>query len=356
MTSLNIPRLRLQNQQIAQTSFEKPGDLVAWLGAVQAQDYLGALWAVGLRIEHATEKDIEQAISERTIVRTWPMRGTLHFVAPADVRWMLKLLTPRFIARSRGQYHQAELDDTVFSRSCKILVKALQGGKRLPRNAVYKALETAHIPTTGQRGLHILGWLAQQGVICFGPREGKQQTFVLLDEWVPEDKTLERDEALAELARRYFTSHGPATLQDFGWWSGLTAADAKAGLEMAKSQFIQAVIDGQTYWLPSSLPTLKDHSPTAHLLPAYDEYTVAYKDRSAVLDPAAAKHSGNGIFSPIIVADGQIVGTWKRTFKKDTVFIETSLFTPLSKARSRALSAAAHRFGRFAGMTSTIPV
>src|SRR5262245_18581978 len=304
MTSLDIPRLRLHNQQITQTSLEKPGELVAWMGAVQAQDYLGALWAVGLRMRDATEEMIEQAIADRTIIRTWPMRGTLHFVAPADVRWMLELLTPRVIARCRGQYRSAELDEAVFSHSCDVLVRALQGGKRLSRNAIYKALDAAHISTANQRGLHILGRLAQDGIICFGPREAKQQTFVMLDEWVPVSKSLEGDEALAELAKRCFSSHGPATLQDFVWWSGLTIADAKAGLEMVKPQFIQEVIDGQDYWFVSSLPVVKDLSPTAHLLPVYDEYTVAYKDRSAVLAPEHAKRSGNGIFSPSIIVDG----------------------------------------------------
>src|SRR5262249_205073 len=158
--------------------------------------------------------------------------------------------------------------------------------------------------------------------------------------WVPVSKSLEGDEALAELAKRYFSSHGPATLQDFVWWSGLTIADAKAGLEMVKPQFIQEVIDGQDYWIVSYLPVVNDLSPTAYLLPVYDEYTVAYKDRSAVLAPEHAKRSGNGIFSPSIIVDGKIVGTWKRTFKKGEVFIEASPFTPLSKARSRAVAVA----------------
>ncbi len=191
--------------------------------------------------------------------------------------------------------------------------------------------------------------LAQAGLICFGAREGKQQTFVLLDEWAPNAKSIERDEALAELARRYFTSHGPATVQDFMWWSGLVATDALAGLEMVKPHLAQEVSDGQTYWLSSFMPTAKDASPTAYLLPAYDEYTVAYKDRSAVLNPLYAKraNSGNGSFSPTIVIDGQVVGTWKRTLKKGSVVITPSPFTLLKKAEKHAFTMAARQYGAF---------
>jgi DNA glycosylase AlkZ-like len=350
MTSLDIAHLRLYNQRIAGSTFKKPDQVVRWLGAVQAQDYLGALWAVGLRMLRAVEADIEEALADKTILRTWPMRGTLHFVAAADVRWMLELLTPRIVAGSARRLHQeAGLDEAIFARSKELFALALQGGKQLSRNAMYEVLEAAHISTAGQRGLHILSRLSQEGFICFGAREGKQQTFALLDEWAPAAKTLERDEALAELARRYFTSHGPATLQDFAWWSGLTTADAKDGLEMVKSQFIQETIDGQAYWLSSSTLSVKDRSPTAYLLPAFDEYTVAYKDRSAVLNPLYAKQAnyGHGIFNPTIVVDGQIVGTWKRTLKKKSVVITPSPLAKLNKADTSGIAAAADRYGEF---------
>jgi hypothetical protein len=214
---------------------------------------------------------------------------------------------------------------------------------------MYKVLETDGISTDSYRGLHILARLAQEGLICFATRDGKQPTFALLDEWVPAARRMARDEALAELARRYFTSHGPATVQDFVWWSGLTTVDAKAALGMAKPHLAQEVSDGQTYWLASSMPTTKDVSPTAYLLPPYDEYTVAYKDRSAVLDPLYAKrlNTGNGVFSPIIVVDGQVVGAWKRALKKDTVVITPDPFTKLNKAASRAIATAANRYGKF---------
>jgi hypothetical protein len=196
-------------------------------------------------------------------------------------------------------------------------------------------------------------YLSLNQVLCHGARQGKQHTFTLLDEWAPATKSLERDAALAELARRYFTSHGPASLQDFIWWSGLAVAEARAGLELAKSHLVKEVIGGQTYWLAPRASVAKEASQAAYLLPAYDEYTVAYKDRSAVLDPRYARQAstGNGIFNPIIVVDGQVVGTWKRTPKKDALAIMPSHFAKLSKAKTHAIAAAANRYVEFLGVT-----
>jgi winged helix DNA-binding protein len=360
MTSLDIARLRLHNQHISCAASEKPSDAVKRLGAIQAQDYLGALWAVGLRTKDATEKVVERAIADRAIVRTWPMRRTLHFVAAADVRWMLELLTPRIVESNARRLHiLMGLDESVFTRSKKLFAKALEGGKQLKRAAMYDLLERSKISTAEGRGLHILSRLAQDGFICFGAREGKQHTFALLDEWAPEAKSKARDESLAELAGRYFTSHGPARLQDFAWWSGLRMAEARDGLEMAKSQLVRETIDGQDYWLAARAPAAKAASPRAYLLPAFDEYTVAYKDRSAALDPMYARQvfSVNGIFSPIIVVDGKIVGVWKRKLrkgnlkkdrlKKDALAIAPSPFAKLDQAETRAFAAAANRFGKF---------
>jgi len=276
----------------------------------------------------------------------------LHFVAAADARWMLELLTPRVVENNaRRLLRQFDLDEAALARSKDLVARALQGGKRLTRTAMYEALETGGVSTAGQRGLHILWRLAQDGVICFGAREGKQQTIALLDEWAPKAKRMGRDEALAELAKRYFTSHGPATLQDFTWWSGLTTADATSGLEMAKRSLAQETINGQTYWIAEAPPATKDSSPTAHLLPAYDEYTVAYKDRSAALNPKYSKlpNYGHGIFNPTIVVDGQVVGTWKRTLKKGALVITPSPFTKLKRAETHTISEAASRYGKFLG-------
>lgn len=349
MTNLDIAHQRLHNQHVAGTRLTTAADLVRWFGAVQAQEYVFSLWALGLRLPGTVEADIEQAVADRTIVRTWPMRGTLHFVAPEDARWMLKLLTPRVISRLTGMYRRVELDETVFAQSRDVIINALQGGKQLTRKAVYKVLEAAGISTAKQRGMHITGHLAQKGLICFGPREGKQQTVVLLDEWVPPARELARDEALAEVARRYFISHGPATVQDFAWWSGLVAADANAALEMVKSELIQEDSDGRTYWLSSSLPSATIPSSKAFLLPPFDEYTVAYKDRTAAHPFANTSETAYAIDANIVMG-GKIIGRWKRTFKKDTVFVEPLPFAPMTAAERQAFTAVAYEYGRFLGM------
>jgi hypothetical protein len=352
MAGFDVALMRLHNQRIALTQSEGPADVVKWLGAVQAQDYLGALWAVGLRMKNALEADIEKALADKSILRTWPMRGTLHFVPAADARWMLKLLTPRIVQGSaRRMYQQLELDEATFTRSKKLLIKSLQGGRQLSRQALYRALETAGISTAANRGLHILSRLAQDGLICFGARAGKQQTFALLEEWAPSATALARDEALAELANRYFTSHGPATLQDFAWWTGLRIADATAALGMIQSQFIQENIDGKSYIFSPSMPAVKNRTPVVHLLPAFDEYTVAYKDRGAILNLANSNQwrSRYGILSPTIIVDGQVVGNWKRSFLKESIAITVDLFAEVTQRKTRAIVAAAIRYGTFLG-------
>lgn len=351
---MNIALSRLANQGIACPAFAEPGAVVAWLGALQAQDYDGALWSIGLRMASATVHDVEQALADRTIVRTWPLRGTLHFVAARDVRWLLALLTPRVIAQSAGRYRQLELDEVIFARSKEVLAKALQGGKQLTREALQQRLEQADIATTGQRGYHILVRAAQDGLICFGVRQGKQQTFALLDEWLSPAPTWGRDEALAELTRRYFTSHGPATVQDLMRWAGLTAADAKTGLAEAGKDLAQASLAGQVYWMANDLQDRVDGTRSLHLLPGFDEYILGYGDRSAVLDPVYAQRicpGGNGVFNPTVVIDGAVTGVWKRTLKKDAVVIEGAPFRTLTATEQDALNAAAARYGEFLGMS-----
>jgi hypothetical protein len=352
---VNIGRLRLFNQQIARPVFDNPSDVVRWLGAVQAQDYLGALWAVGLRTRGATEASVEEAIARREFVRTWPMRGTLHFVAAADVRWMLKLLAPRVIAATASRYRQLELSDADFARSARVAEKGLAGGRRLNRAALLELWESAGIATGDSRGLHILGNLSQKGLLCFGPRDGKQHTVTLLEEWLPAAPPMERDAALGELARRYFTSHGPATVHDLAWWSGLTLADVRRGLEVAKGRLEHEEVDGREYRFAPTPPARGAMSP-AHILPAWDEYTVAYRDRSAVLDPAQAArvNAGGGVLKPVVVLQGRVVGTWQRSFGKGTVSVRPMLFERLGRDEMRAISSAASRYGQFLGMPAVV--
>lgn len=357
VSPVEIPRLRLQQQQISSLRSRKPVEVVAALGAMQAQDYTGALWSIGLRLPDAAERAVEQAFAERTIVRTWPMRGTLHFVAAADVRWMLQLLAPRSISGSAIRARRLELNAAIFARCEKIFVRALQGGRQLTREAMLELLDASKISTASQRGYHILWRLAQEGVIIFATRTGKSHSFALLEEWVPPAKQFDRSAALAELARRYFTSHGPALLSDFTGWSGLKAGDARAGIEGAASDLRRETIDGTDFWLAANAPGPGTKTVGTYLLPGFDEYLLGYKDRSAVLE---ARHApkivpgSNGMFLPTVVIQGQVMGTWKRVLKEKTVVITTGCFRPLKRSEKQAVEIAAGRYGQFIGLAVEI--
>jgi hypothetical protein len=352
MTQQELLKRRLANQQISDSRFKTPGEVVKWHGAMQAQDYMGSLWAIGCRLKNSKGKDIETAIAEKKIIRTWPMRGTLHFVAPEDAKWMLQLLTPRVISRAQSEYSRTGLDKETFDKSRKIFIRALQGGKQLSRSEMYQVLEDAKINASNTRGLHILGVLAQQGLICFGPRIGKQPSFVLLDEWITNHKSLKGDEAIAELTERYFTSHGPATIQDFCWWSGLTQTEAKRGLEMVKQNLVEEKINEQSVWMKATMPA-KIKTPGIYLLPPFDEYLVAYKDRSAALENLHLRKvfSINGIFSPVVIINGKIAATWKRTITKKEVIIELQAFQKFTPSQKEGIRKAAKKYSRFIGLT-----
>ena len=351
----NMIRRRMGNQQLAGPVFDDPTAVVRWMGAVQAQDYLGGLWAVGLRTRGATEASVEEAIARRAFVRTWPMRGTLHFVSASDVRWMSQLLTPRVIVSAASRHRQLELDGKVFARAARVTERALAADTCVRRDAIYQLWDAAGISTRESRGLHILGYLAMTGLICFGPRAGKQHTFALLDEWLPPTRPFDRDEALGELARRYFTSHGPATVHDFSWWSGLTVTDARTGIEVAKEQLEQNEVDGRSYWYGSSVPPRLTRTP-AHLLPPWDEYTVAYRDRTAVVDPVHSTkvNAGGGVLKPVVVIRGRVVGSWQRTLGKGSVVVTPQYFGRLAAEEGHAVADAARRYGAFLGTAAEL--
>ncbi|HBN07948.1 MAG TPA: winged helix DNA-binding domain-containing protein, partial [Cyanobacteria bacterium UBA8530] len=253
---------------------------------------------------------------------------------------------------SAPRQRSLELDEATFQQSKRLFFEALQGDKQLTRREMFALLNQANISTAGQRGYYLLWRNAQEGSICFGPMRDKQQTFVLLDEWAPNAKRMERDQALAELANRYFSSRGPATLQDFVWWSGLKVADARAGLEAIASQLRSKKIDDQTYWMPPDRESLPSISPQAHLLPGFDEYLLAYKDRSAMLE---TQHSqiispGGGMFRSTIVLNGRVFGAWRRVIKKGGVSIALQPFGTPDEAENRALFKAASDYGEFLGM------
>jgi len=306
----------------------------------------------------ATEAGVEEAESRRAIVRTWPMRGTLHFVAAADARWMTKLLAPRVIARNAARIkREVDVDARVIANCRDVVTRALEGGRRLERSAIYAALEARRIRTDRSRGLHILGWLAMEGTLCLAGRSGKQHTFTLLEEWLPPAAPLERDAALAELAARYFTSHGPATLADFTWWAGITVKDAEAAVDAAKSRLAREVIGEREYFRGNTRAAARSRTtstPRVKLLPGFDEYTVAYADRALLL-ARGKRMSPMGLLSPVVVVDGQVAGTWKRSFNKDSVKLTAKLLRPLSRAEKQSFAAAAQEFGEFLGRPVELP-
>jgi hypothetical protein len=348
---LDIIGQRRQNQALARPWTGDPAEVVAWFGAVQAQDYLGALWAVGLRTLDAVESDVELAIAERRIVRTWPMRGTLHFIASEDVHWMLDLLAPRIIQRHAARLEREfELDSAALTRSRKIIVKALAGREPRTRVELYETLNDNGISPAGQRGVHILGRLAQEGLICGGPRSGKQPTFVLLDEWLPEMRGLLREDALAELALRYVTSHGPATVRDLSWWSGLNLAESREAIGLVERRLEGETIRGERYWfVHAERRTRRTPVATAHLLPPFDEYLVGYHDRSAVLQ---SEFSGRlkALLSPVVAMNGRIVGTWGRMLRKGRAEITVAPFGRWPSGAREAILHASRQYGEYLGV------
>ena len=350
LSNVDIAQLRLHHQGLSKFRFTDPSDVVIRLGAVQAQDYAGAKWALGQRIPDTTDAAVDEAFNAGRILRTHVMRPTWHFVSPADIRWMLELTAPRVHAANAFMYRQLELDEVIRQKSYRVLEKALQGNKHLTRAELASALETAGINTEGLRLGYFMMSAELDRVICSGARRGKQFTYTVLEERVPRAKVLPRDEALAELTRRYFGTRGPASLQDFTWWSGLTMAEAKRGMEMVKSQFRKEEIGDQTYWLPESGLPEKVKSPTAYLLPNYDEYFIGFKDRSAIGERIRqSERDGNrlALNAHILFIDGQIVGGWRRTLKKEGVIVELDIITKPTKAEKRAVAKAADWYSKF---------
>lgn len=348
MDDLDISKQRLASQRLEGEKHEQPEEVVRWMGAMQAQNYQHALWAIGQRLRIGNLPLIEQAIAEKKIVRTWPMRGTLHFIVPEDIRWMLNLSAERMIASNRGRLKQLELDAALLERCKLIFYQALKDGEPLSRPFLMKLLEESGIATHNQRGPYILWYASQTSQICQGPMQAGQQTFALIEDWAPSAKELSRDESLYELAKRYFLSHGPATVHDFSWWSGLTVADAKRGMDAARPELKIAIAGAKEYGMASNQRAIE--SANIHLLPGFDEYLLGYKDRSAVLSEA---HSfkvipgKNGIFLPTVVADSQVIGTWKRMPKKKTVELALTPFTSLEKQFKEKAAHAAEAYSRF---------
>ena len=360
MTTQDITYLRLINQGIASSGGSKtPEEVAKRMGAMQAQDYYGSLWAIGLRTNR-TEKEVIHAIEKHTIVRTWPQRGTIHFVPVEDAEWLVGLSADRLVRGARGRQDQLGLTQEVLAQSEAVLTQALKGGTFLSRPKVMDTLESAGISTKSGRGYHILWYLSQTGVTFIGPMEGKQQTVGLLRSAAPHPKNITQQDGITELAKRYFTSHGPATLADFMWWSGLKSGDARAGLEANTAVLTSEKVEGKEYWMPKTLPekgALSVASSTSYLLPGFDEYMLGYKDRSAALHTDHTQKivpGGNGMFLSTIVIGGQVVGIWKRVVKKDHVLITLSPFKTLTTAELRSLQEPIDRYGYFIGLPARL--
>lgn len=326
-------------------------DVVRPLGAVQSQDFMPAVWSLAQRMsgEDVDERAVLAAVDD-DVLRTHVLRPTWHFVAPVDVRWMLELTAPRVQAFNAHYYRRWGLDAETFARSHDHIAAALSGGHALTRWELRNILDTAGVDVSGYRLGGILMHAELEGLVCSGPRRGKQHTYALLDERAPMAVSRDRDTALADLTRRFFTGHGPATSKDFGWWSSLTQADIRHGLELVGDELAHHVVDGVTYWFdPATADFPRLASPTVHLLQPYDEYLVAYPHSRAVSDRRGltAKRPAMGGYSAVVVLDTQVTGAWKRTVRRRAVYIDVQLYRPLNDAETQALHEAADAYGAF---------
>ncbi|MDR3315733.1 MAG: winged helix DNA-binding domain-containing protein [Coriobacteriales bacterium] len=325
-----------------------PRDVAAWMGAIQAQDFGMALWGIDQRLSDGANRAVLDAFNAGAFLRTHVLRPTWHFVAPENIRWMLTLSARRIKVSAQAWGRHLGIGEELYCKSNRIIEKALENGVHLTREALGQELEHSGIVVDASRLVHFTMWAELEGIVCSGALQGKKQTYALLDERAPQAELLTRDESLAKLARIYFTSHGPATLQDFVWWSGLSQAEARRGMEAVASELASEVIGGQSYLFAYNSSSFVLPKNTLHLLPAFDEYLVSYKDRSAVLSPAQHHKaiSSNGIFRPTVVVDGSIVGLWKKTNTK-TRPIDFDFFKKPSAATLRKAEKATDGYREF---------
>jgi hypothetical protein len=344
---------RLACLRLVGPSLDTAAGAVEWLVAVQAQDYAAAKWSLGLRLGQASDALVERAFNDGAILRTHLLRPTWHFVAPADIRWLLALTAPRVHALNGTFYRRFGIDDEAVRRLHRALAEALQGGNALTREELRPVLEAAGLQVAGEQRMSYLLMRAElDGLICSGPRSGRQFTYALLEERAPPARPLSRDEALVELLRRYLRSRGPSTTHDFAKWSGLTLADTRAALAALRGALHSEAIGGQTYWFSPEPVPAPSATPTAFLLSIYDEYISSYRRSGAIVDEehgARLEAMGNDL-TAIVVVDGRIVGTWKRTLTAREVVVRLSCFAQLNQAQREALGGAVERFGTFLGL------
>jgi Winged helix DNA-binding domain len=354
-TVQDLARLRLRNQRLVHAPAEEPADAVRWMLAMQAQDFAGALWSVGVRAPGTRVADVTGALDDGRIVRSWPMRGTLHLTAPEDLPWMLELIGPRMLATIAPRRRQLGISDDTIAAAADLVRAELDGGRTATRAELFVILERAGEPTAAQRGINLLGALCQSRVLCLGPRRGAQHTFVLFDEWLPAAPPREREESLRELALRYFRSHGPATARDLAWWTQLLVSDVRTAIESARDGLEEIEVDGVVYLQSVDAPAARgeeDAAPVMLALPGFDELLLGYRDRAASLEPEWAERvvpGKNGLFLSTIVDDGRVLGTWRRTKRRQETLVETTEFGELDDGTRARFRRAVDDYGRFLG-------
>ncbi len=356
LTPSSIAGQRLRNQWIDAPARGEAAAVVEQLVAVQAQDYAGAKWALGLRLRGSDEKQIEKAFNEGQILRTHLLRPTWHFVLPRDIRWLLELTGPRVAALNAGMQRKAGLDAAVFRKAERVLSAALSGGTHLTRDELRIELKRAGLRTEGEfRFAYLLMHAEVVGLICSGPRRGKQFTYALLDERAPAARTYDREQALVELTRRYFLSRGPATPHDFAKWSGLTLADARLGLEHLRRHLHKELFEGQEYWFGEPVKSTRMASP-GHLLSVFDEYVSSYKGHSSIAPDEISRRLrafGNAL-TGIMVLGGIVVGTWKRVLTQHEAIFKLDPFRRLATDERLAIAVAADRYAEFHGVEARL--
>jgi hypothetical protein len=357
-----IARMRMVSQHLWGAPPGSPVDAVRWLGALQAQEFSVARWSVGQRCG-ADQAAVDRAFSAGAILRIHVLRPTWHFVASEDIRWILRVSAGRVHAVNAHYYRKLELDDRLLAKTDALLRAELAGGAHLTRAELGTALRGAGIDATGSRLAYVLMHAELEGVICSGPPRGKRHTYALLDERAPPATAVTRDEALARLTKRYFTSRGPATLKDYLRWGSLTASEARQGLGMVASQLENVVVDGRTYWLSrESRAGRSARRRAVDLVQVYDECVMSYSEsRDVLLSDAAAEMvlPPARIEVPFIHAvllDGQLIGHWRHAAGTGPVVLEIALYKTLHPAEREALYAAADRYARFLGAPVSVRV
>jgi hypothetical protein len=349
-----LRRLRLHHQWLARPSERRPEEVVAHFGAVQSQDFAMAKWALALRGTELTEAHVAAAFDAGAILRTHVLRPTWHFVSPADIRWMLHLTGPRVRAQLSRTDGLHGIDTALLRRSRAVIERALRGSVFLTRDELQAVLARNRIPVAGTALAQVMMHAELDALVCSGPRRGKHSTYALLEERAPAAPTLDRDAARAELARRYFQSHGPATARDFSWWSGLTLTDARAGIASLGRELACTAWEGSDYYFPDGPEPAAARG--AWLLPNYDEFTVAYAERSLLMGPGFPSRRNpraDPIFTNVIIVNGLITGNWRRTLTAKAVTVSLAPFTALATIARRAVARATDRFRAFAGSEPT---